>query len=583
MMHKSIIRNRILSTRMWVLLAIFSLVLMTLASCEATGASPVASDATKDTSVSAPTSTPPATTAPLSEPIAAATAPSATSTSVPSESPTPTPSATSTPEAEATESPEITAVEEEKPGTDSDEPKVEALTSLVEELVDDETAKLLETLVGEQTETGADLPSDDQIAGVLEALTGDQATTGDEAPSANDLASLFAALMDAQIDPDSPTTTGTNDTDSSTDLDYSLSLEGSQYDRFTQAFFRTAWKQNLDAALVPSECPVLPPAEYPDGYYTGQLIDTHLHMPPLSDNFDGDTVQVDTVGGSDSDFYNAIAQNDRPVLGSTVTLDEIACTLQQEGSTTAFTFFPTYQDSPSALIDLAYNAVERHGSLFIPYIQSTNSTTSGVNGEVLQQMLEIRPNLFAGLGEIGDSPTDPINLPPDDPMYTSAFETAKANGLPVYFHPGVDNHENLDRALKAFPDVKFLVHGDFVRPYIGDLMASNSNVYFTYNDIFDEITPQFRFGDKQDFIDAMNQDWDALLDQAMIHYEDLINTYPDRFMWGTDRADIVWNYHADIGQLLVKFGRDFIGRFDPEIQEKIGHLNAEQFMLPTGN
>jgi hypothetical protein len=45
-------------------------------------------------------------------------------------------------------------------------------------------------------------------------------------------------------------------------------------------------------------------------------------------------------------------------------------------------------------------------------------------------------------------------------------------------------------------------------------------------------------------------------------------------MWGTDRADI--------GQLLVKFGRDFIGRFDPAIQEQIGHLNAERFMQPTG-
>jgi hypothetical protein len=96
-------------------------------------------------------------------------------------------------------------------------------------------------------------------------------------------------------------------------------------------------------------------------------------------------------------------------------------------------------------------------------------------------------------------------------------------------------------------------------------MSRNSNVYYTLNDIFDEATPGFRFGDKQDFIDTMERDWDALLDQAVVHYEDLVNEYPDRFMWGTDRADIVWNYHADIGQLLVKFGRAFIGRLDPAV------------------
>jgi len=148
----------------------------------------------------------------------------------------------------------------------------------------------------------------------------------------------------------------------------------------------------------------------------------------------------------------------------------------------------------------------------------------------------------------------------------------------VYFHPGVGHHENFDRALKMFPDTNFVVHADFVRSYIGDLMADNSNVYYTFNDIFDEVTPMFRFGDKQDFIDAMERDSEELMAQGLVHYEDLINEYPDRFMWGTDRADIVWDYDADIGQFLVKFGRNFIGRLDPAVQEKVGHLNAESLL-----
>jgi hypothetical protein len=189
-----------------------------------------------------------------------------------------------------------------------------------------------------------------------------------------------------------------------------------------------------------------------------------------------------------------------------------------------------------------------------------------------------KPDLFVGFGEVGDSPTEPLNPPPDDPIYVGDFEVTQAHDLLVYFHPGVGHHENFDRALKMFPDTNFVVHADFVRSYIGDLMADNSNVYYTFNDIFDEVTPMFRFGDKQDFIDAMERDWEELMAQGLVHYEDLINEYPDRFMWGTDRADIVWDYDADIGQFLVKFGRNFIGRLDPAVQEKVGHLNAESLL-----
>jgi len=158
----------------------------------------------------------------------------------------------------------------------------------------------------------------------------------------------------------------TDDSEQEVILDYALTLEGNPLNPFDALFIRAAWQKNLDAAHVESECPAITPVEFPEGYYTGSLIDTHLHMPPISDEFGGDSDNVQSdVTGVDAAFYNSIAQDDRPVLGVTVTVDQIACTLKHEGTIQAFTFFPVYQDSPSALIDLAYKSVNDTGhSLF---------------------------------------------------------------------------------------------------------------------------------------------------------------------------------------------------------------------------
>ena len=73
----------------------------------------------------------------------------------------------------------------------------------------------------------------------------------------------------------------------------------------------------------------------------------------------------------------------------------------------------------------------------------------------------------------------------------------------------------------------------------------------------------------------MEQAWDAMLAQAMALYSPLIDEYPDRFMWGTDRVDIACNYDVDIGLLLARFGRAFIGKLDPAVRERFAYRNAE--------
>ena len=88
----------------------------------------------------------------------------------------------------------------------------------------------------------------------------------------------------------------------------------------------------------------------------------------------------------------------------------------------------------------------------------------------------------------------------------------------------------------------------------------------------------FRFGAKEDFLFAMERDWDSMLEKAIETYKPMIEAHPGRYLWGTDRGDIVWNYDEEVGRLVADYGRAFIGRFDPEIQEMLAYKNAETLM-----
>ena len=63
-------------------------------------------------------------------------------------------------------------------------------------------------------------------------------------------------------------------------------------------------------------------------------------------------------------------------------------------------------------------------SLFVSFIQSSGSEASIVEPEILQEFLDLQPELFFGLGEVGDSPMEPINPSPDSVLYTENFEVA---------------------------------------------------------------------------------------------------------------------------------------------------------------
>ena len=353
------------------------------------------------------------------------------------------------------------------------------------------------------------------------------------------------------------------------------------------AAWNAAWPKRIDAALTPSECGTAPVTNFPASYYQGPLIDFHLHIPQLPDDQYGEQTDTGYVAprGAESDKYDSIEIDQRPLLGRTMNIDRIACTLQNEGSIKAFTFFPAFPEIVSPAIEVAYRAVERYPDLFVPFIQASANGSATLDGKLLNAMLDLRPGLFKGFGEVGDSPTESINPKPDGVVHTGDFEVIRDHGkLLVYFHTGTDDQDNMEIALQRFPEVTFLIHGDFVRPYVQGMMDRNPNVYFTYNDIFaisGEVGETFRFGEKAAFLSEMRSEWDRLLDEADDLYRSMIEAHPGRFMWGTDRGDIVWGYDEEVGQILAEFGRAFIGRFDPSIQADLAYKNAERLITLT--
>lgn len=66
--------------------------------------------------------------------------------------------------------------------------------------------------------------------------------------------------------------------------------------------------------------------------------------------------------------------------------------------------------------------------------------------------------------------------------------------------------------------------------------------------------------------------------QAVAHWKPLIEKYPDRFTWGTDRW-FAWHFDPEVGGLIEELSRSFIGKLDPAVQENFAYKNAERMLL----
>lgn len=304
-------------------------------------------------------------------------------------------------------------------------------------------------------------------------------------------------------------------------------------------------------------------------YYTGPLIDTHLHMPVASSIV--------------SNTARQMGFEDMPFRGD-LTTDDIVCLLDSEGITKAFGFFMMH----NAVLDSSVNAlqedVKKHSGKFAAFFMPP-FPVKGQAPEVssVENTLKNNPGLYQGYGEARFDFKIIENAKPDDEYFLEMYRLADKYNLIVQIHPDKGQVPALERLLKEFPNVKFLVHlmvSD--RKEVPRLLETYGNVYYSLDAeihyIFGYHTIQDNNGPtKEEYLASIRKNFDSWLTEAQRDWKLLIEAHPDQFTWGSDRW-FTWHFDPEVSGLVVEFGRTFIGQLDPAVQEKFAYKNAETML-----
>ncbi len=356
--------------------------------------------------------------------------------------------------------------------------------------------------------------------------------------------------------------------------------EDAQVEEDELSFEEKVWQQRIDAAFKPSNCKQVSGPKYGSLYYTGSLIDTHYHIPDLPDYPPGET-----NGEADPVF---------PSLGENIKITDIVCTLGQEGTKKVFAFFPVFPEISEQLLEVANKTMQLYPKKFVPFIMPPDNDNDPdgfptVNAKVLREMLNVYPNLFRGYGEIGlyERKDGAAELPPDSTRLKEIYPVIREHELVVYFHLGEGQKDSFEKVLEQNPDINFIFHGDQLIDYeggrqnledIGEIIGNYPNVFYTVDELYGDewmIRPDKT---KEEFL-AYLEDHDALIREDLDTWKGIIERHPDQFMWGTDRSpQVVWSHDPEVGQALANYGRAFIARLDPAVQEKFAYKNAERLL-----
>ena len=321
---------------------------------------------------------------------------------------------------------------------------------------------------------------------------------------------------------------------------------------------------------------------YPKSY-TGPLIDTHIHIASIPD---------DPSGGFDRN-------TEHPTMGVNITIDDLVCMMDTEGTKSVFAFFPVWDPITEPSIQIVKKADEKYPGRFAAFIMPPDHDNDPggfptVKNADLEKMLAIDPGVFEGYGEIGlyKRKGGAAALPPDSLRLQDIYPTIRENKLLVYFHLGEGQKENFERVLDANPDINFIWHGDQLVKYerngrqnlsaIDDILSRHPNVYYGVDELYGDIFLLRPEVSKEEFL-AHFKNYEPLLKKDLATWKKFIEKHPNRVLWGTDRGwSSSWSVDQDVALVLNRYSRAFIGRLDPKVQENFAYKNAEHLLSQAG-
>ena len=173
-------------------------------------------------------------------------------------------------------------------------------------------------------------------------------------------------------------------------------------------------------------------------YYTGPLIDDHVHMPVSSGI-------VSTVGKS-------LGFKDMPVFGSTLpgsqeslTPEYLTCLFKSEGISKAIGFFLTTKYSLGAEVRSAQKFGNISSAKIVPFLMPAPYNALRITPQTVRETLDKNKGLFKGIGEIKSFDGSPL----DNPYFSEMFKIANDYNLLVLMHPYRDHKPVVEKISSA--------------------------------------------------------------------------------------------------------------------------------------
>ena len=302
-------------------------------------------------------------------------------------------------------------------------------------------------------------------------------------------------------------------------------------------------------------------------YYTGPLIDNHLHMPF--------TFEVSSAIYQQADW-------DAPILEKEVAAGSIICDFDKEKISSAFGFYAVPNLLKGQAVGPITQIEQRYPGRIIPFLMPAHVSGLDLKPDEAEEVLNSNKGLFRGYGEIALYRGSYKGISPDDPSLLEIYKIADKHNLIVMMHPDGGQKQAFEKILKENPSVKFLFHGENMWPWVTEIIGVYPNAYYSVDTgLFGvhngHTTANIYGSEKEEFVSDFTGNFDRILKANAEVWGPRIEKHPDNYLWGTDRA-YDWHFDADVGALLEEISRSFIGQLRPDVQEKFAYKNAQRLL-----